>query len=104
LDMDGDDADQLGGLTQADMDGQQWYVEGTYDFGGFIVGASYGEGIQDGVTNPFGTFSRNTNQLIMGFTRLAVTDNLTFMAEVQDFSSQAQADYNAFILGAQLTF
>ena len=92
------------GLAQADMDGQQWYVEGTYDFGGFIVGASYGEGIQDGVTNPFDTFSRNTNQLIMGFTRLTVTDNLTFMAEVQDFSSQAQADYNAFILGAQLTF
>ena len=96
--------DSPSGLAQADMDGQQWYVEGTYDFGGFIVGASYGEGIQDGVTNPFGTFSRNTNQLIMGFTRLAVTDNLTFMAEVQDFSSQAQADYNAFILGAQLTF
>lgn len=104
LDIDGDDANRLGGLTQAEMDGQQWYVEGTYDFGGFIVGASYGEGIQDGVTNTFGSFSRNTNQLIMGFTRLTVTDNLTFMLEVQDFQSQAQADYNAFIVGAQLTF
>ncbi|NBB85199.1 MAG: porin [Bacteroidetes bacterium] len=96
--------DSPSGLAQADMDGQQWYVEGTYDFGGFIVGASYGEGIQDGVTNTFGTFSRNTNQLIMGFTRIMVTDNLTFMLEVQDFQSQAQADYNAFIIGAQLTF
>ncbi len=96
--------DSESGLAQADMDGQQWYVEGTYDFDGFLLGASYGEGIQDGVTNPFGTFSRNTNQLVMVFSRLTVTDNLTLMAEFQDFSSHAQADYNAFILGAQLTF
>jgi len=96
--------DSDSGLAQAEMDGEQWYVEGTYDFGGFIVGASYGEGIQDGVDNPFGGSPANTNQLLMGFTRLMVTDNLTLMAEVQDFQSDAQANYNAFIVGAQLTF
>ena len=92
------------GLNQAEADGTQWYGEAAYDFGGFVLGFSYGEGSQDATDNPFGGVLDNTNQLFMGFARYMVTDQLTLMAEFQDFQSDAQADYNAFILGAQLTF
>lgn len=92
------------GIAQAEADGTQWYGEATYDFGGFVLGGSYGEGAHDETTNPFGTLSENTNQLLMGFARYMATDQLTIMAEFQDFQSDAQAEYNAFILGAQITF
>ena len=92
------------GIAQAEAEGTQWYGEATYDFGGFVLGGSYGEGAHDETTNPFGTLSENTNQLLMGFARYMATDQLTLMAEFQDFQSDAQADYNAFILGAQITF
>ncbi len=96
--------DSGSGLQQAEADGTQWYGEATYDFGGFVLGGSYGEGAHDETTNPFGTLTENTNQLLMGFARYIATDQLTLMAEFQDFQSDAQADYNAFILGAQITF
>lgn len=91
-------------LDQADIDGSQWYTEGTYDFGGFLLGASYGEGSQDAVSTEVGSAGDVTNELLMGFARITVTDNLTFMLEGQSFSSEAQADYGAFILGTQITF
>jgi len=92
------------GIAQAEADGTQWYGEATYDFGGFVLGGSYGEGAHDETDNPFGTLPENTNTLLMGFARYMATDALTLMAEFQDFQSDAQADYNAFILGAQITF
>lgn len=95
--------DSPSGLAQANVDGTQWYVEGAYDFGGFILGASYGEGSQD----ELGISPENTNQLLMGFARYMATDQLTLMAEFQDFQTSnddGQPAYNAFILGAQLTF
>lgn len=91
-------------LDQADIDGSQWYTEGTYDFGGFLLGASYGEGSQDAVSTEVGSAGDVTNELLMGFARITVTDNLTFMLEAQSFSSEAQADYGALILGTQITF
>jgi predicted porin len=93
-----------GGLDEANVDATQWYVEGTYDFGGFVLGASYGEGDQDAETTQVGSSPAITNELLMIFSRYMVNDNLTFTAEFQDFASDAQNDYNAFILGAQLTF
>lgn len=96
--------DSGSGLEQAEADGTQWYGEATYDFGGFVLGGSYGEGAHDETDNPFGTLPENTNTLLMGFARYMATDALTLMAEFQDFQSDAQADYNAFILGAQITF
>ena len=92
-------------FDQAEVDATQWYGEATYDFGGFVLGASYGEGAQDeSDADDIGSALDNTNQLLMGFARYMVTDQLTLMAEFQDFQSDGQADYNAFILGAQLTF
>lgn len=92
------------GLDQAEVEATQWYVEGVYDFDGFKLGASYGEGSQDAKTTAVGASPEITNELLMVFARFMVTDNLTFMAEFQDFASDAQADYNAFILGMQLGF
>ncbi|PEN08481.1 porin [Longimonas halophila] len=96
--------DSGSGLDQAEADGTQWYGEATYDFGGFVLGGSYGEGSHDETSTDVGGVPENTNQLLMGFARYMATDQLTLMAEFQDFQSDAQADYNAFILGAQITF
>ena len=92
------------GLDQAEVDADQWYVEGTYDFGGFVLGASYGEGTQDAADTVVGSSPAIDNQLLMVFARLQVTDNFTLMAEFQDFESSAQNNYNAFILGSQISF
>jgi predicted porin len=101
------------GLDQAEADGTQWYGEATYDFGGFVLGASYGEGSQDETSTEVGGVPEVTNQLFMGFARYMATDQLTLMAEFQNFRADTetegaggtpQADYNAFILGAQITF
>lgn len=92
-------------LDQADIDGSQWFTEGTYDFDGFVLGASYGEGSQDANTTEVGSAPDVTNELFMAFARISVTDNLLFLIEAQSFSTDApQADYGAFILGSQITF
>lgn len=91
-------------LDQADISGTQWYTEGTYDFGRFVLGVSYGEGSQDAITTAVGSAPDVTNELLMGFSRITVTDNLLFLIEAQSFSSDSQADYAAFILGTQITF
>lgn len=91
-------------LDQADVDGSQWYTEATYDFGRFLLGVSYGEGHQNENTTPVGAAPEVTNELLMGFARYLITDNVTFMAEAQTFASESQADYSAFVLGTQITF
>jgi len=92
------------GLDQANIDGAQWYGEATYDFGDIILGASYGEGSQQQGSSPVGSAPDITNKLTMAFARFTMTDNLQLMLELQDFRSEAQANYQAAILGMQLTF
>lgn len=92
------------GLDQADINGDQWYVEGTYDFDSTLFGLSYGEGSQDQVNTPVGSSAAVTNKLAMAFAHITITDNLMFMIELQNFESDAQADYKAGILGTQFSF
>lgn len=91
-------------LDQADIDGTQWYTEATYDFGGFLFGASYGEGSQDANSTAVGSADDVTNKLLMGFVRYDVTNNLIWIGEVQSFESEAQNNYQALIIGLQFNF
>ena len=85
-------------LDPDEEDASQWYVETTYDFGRTTLGASYGEGEDD-----FATVQ--DSDLTMIFARYKATDALTLMAEVQQYGTETGAgEYNAFILGSQLTF
>lgn len=92
------------GLDQAEVDARQWYTEGTYDFGKILLGVSYGEGSQQEISTEVGSSPDITNTLAMGFARISMTDNLTFMIELQNFSSDAQSDYQAVVLGTQFDF
>jgi len=92
------------GLDQAEVEATQWYVEGTYDFGNLMLGASYGEGSQDAQSTAIGSSPDITNELLMVFLRYRVTNNLVLLGEFQAFASDAQADYTAGILGMQLNF
>jgi len=92
------------GLDQANVNASQWYLEATYDFKDILIGGSYGEGDQDTKTTPVGSSPAINNQLAMVFAHMPVTDNLMIMMELQDFSSDAQADYEAIILGTQFSF
>ncbi|WP_340104059.1 porin [Rhodohalobacter sp. 8-1] len=92
------------GLAEAEVDATQWYAEGMYTAGKLSVGISYGEGSQDAVSTVLGSSPEITNQLLMGFTRYKLTDNLTWIGELQNFESEAQANYQALVLGMQLNF
>jgi predicted porin len=84
-----------GGSQEEDAD--QWYVEGTYSFNRATLGASYGEGSDD--------LTAVDTDLAMLFARYQATDAWTLLLELQDFGSSADnADYNAVIVGSQLTF
>jgi predicted porin len=86
-------------FDEQEADASQWYVETTYDIGSTTLGVSYGEGEDD-----IGT-GENDTDLTMIFARYAVTDALTLMVEAQAYGTQTSAgDYNAFIVGSQLTF
>lgn len=95
------------GVNDVDSDGSendydQWYVEGTFDLTPVTsVGLSYGEGGPD-------ADDTDDRQLAMLFGRYQATDNLTFMAEVQDHDDAdgvtAVGSYQAAVLGAQLDF
>lgn len=86
-------------LDANEEDASQWYVESTYDFGRTTLGASYGEG-EDDINS-----DANDTDLTMIFGRYAVTDALTFMAEYTMFGTNgAPGEYDAFIVGSQLTF
>jgi predicted porin len=95
------------GLDEAEIEATQWYGEGMYTVDNFSVGVSYGEGSQDAVSTDVGSSPEITNKLLMGFTRYKVTDNLTWIGELQNFESEGQAnykDYKALVLGMQLNF
>lgn len=92
------------GLDQAEVQAKQWYTEATYDLNKLTVGLSYGEGSQDANTTIVGSSPDITNELLMVFSRYDLTDNLTLLGELQDFSSDAQSNYQALIVGMQLNF
>jgi predicted porin len=92
------------GLAEAEVEATQWYAEGMYTAGNFSLGLSYGEGSQDAVTTVLGSSPDITNKLLMGFTRYKITDNLTWIGELQNFESEGQANYQALVLGMQLNF
>ena len=92
------------GLAQAEVEATQWYAEGMYTAGKYSVGVSYGEGAQDANATVLGSSPEITNKLLMGFTRYKITDNLTWIGELQNFESEAQANYQALVLGMQLNF
>ena len=92
------------GLAEAEIEATQWYGEGMYTVDNFSVGVSYGEGSQDAVSTDVGSSPEITNKLLMGFTRYKVTDNLTWIGELQNFESEGQANYKALVLGMQLNF
>lgn len=92
------------GLDQAEVDASQWYGEATYDLNKLTMGVSYGEGSQDAATTLVGSSPDITNELLMVFSRYKLTDNLVVMGEFQDFSSDAQNNYQAFIIGMQFNF
>lgn len=92
------------GLDQAEVEASQWYAEGTYDLNRLTLGLSYGEGSQDAATTAVGSSPDITNELLMIFSRYKLTDNLTLLGELQDFSSDAQNNYQALIIGMQFNF
>ncbi len=86
-------------LDPNEEDASQWYVETTYDINKTTLGVSYGEGEDDF------TSSANDTDLTMIFARYAATDALTLMAEYTTLGTEGgQGEYNAFIVGSQLTF
>ena len=92
------------GLDQAEVQASQWYGEATYDLNKLTLGLSYGEGSQNAVTTVVGSSPNISNELLMVFSRLKVTENLSLLCEVQDFSSDVQSNYQALIIGMQLVF
>lgn len=92
------------GLDQAEVSATQWYVEGTYSGNSFTLGASYGEGNQDAKATAVGSSPDIKNELLMVFLRYNITPNLTLISEFQNFDSDTQNPYNAFIMGMQVNF
>lgn len=84
-----------GGAQEEDAD--QWYIEATYTLSEKITfGASHGEGTDD--------LTETESELFMLFSRHKITQNLTFMSELQYFNDNVGGDYNAFIVGSQFNF
>lgn len=90
--------------TAPDTEYTQWYAEGTFDAGMHTFGVSYGEGEFDS--------ANGANEVTMLFSRHHVTDNLTFMVELQDYVGEGgdslgalpQIEYTAVIVGSQFNF
>jgi predicted porin len=86
-------------LDPEEEDASQWYVESTYAINRTTLGVSYGEG-EDDINS-----SANDTDLTMVFARYAATDALTLMAEYTTLGTEGgQGEYDAFIVGSQLTF
>ncbi|HKK55601.1 porin [Marinobacter sp.] len=86
-------------LDPNEEDASQWYVETTYQINRTTLGASYGEG-EDDINS-----SANDTDLTMIFARYAATDALTLLAEYTTLGTEGgQGEYDAFIVGTQLTF
>lgn len=96
------------GANDAEVKATQWYVEADVQSGKTTYGVSYGEGQQDAeassASRPVGPARDITNKLGMLFVHHKVTPAFTVIGEVQDYSSEAQSDYNAFVVGAQFDF
>jgi len=97
----------FGGKEDAEVDGTQWYVEGTYTLNKTLYGASYGEGAQDENNDPF-TVAEQTNSLTMLFAHHRVTSHLRTMFEYHTYKSESGSttlmEYSAVIVGTQLDF
>jgi len=92
------------GINDAEVKATQWYGEADYVMGKTTLGFSYGEGQQDATTTPVGKARDITNKLGMLFVHHQLTPALTVMGEIQDYRSDAQANYNAYVVGAQFDF
>ena len=77
----------FGGISDADVDGSQWYIEGDIVLGATTLGLSYGEGDQDSHTSPF-VVPDVKNELTMIFVHHKATKNLTLMGELQTYESK----------------
>lgn len=98
----------FGGLSDAEIDGSQFYVEGTYNMGRMTYGASYGIGDQDSGTNASGAIAEIENTLLMLFAHKKLNDNLHVMFEVQTYTSESGSttltEYTAASTGIQVDF
>ncbi len=92
------------GVNDAEVKATQWYGEADYVLGKTTVGFSYGEGQQDATVTPVGSARDITNKLGMLFVHHKLTPAFTVIGELQDYSSDAQADYKAYVVGAQFDF
>lgn len=99
-------ADGLYGGTKldADVEGNQWYLEGTFKQGQSIYGISHGVGTQDAHTSPYAV-PKIENSLTMLFMQQTVTPQLTIMLEIQKYLSESNgistSDYQAVSVGMQ---
>jgi hypothetical protein len=97
-----------GGIGDADVDGRQLFVEGTYNMGVMTYGVSYGIGAQDSGSNASGAVAEVENTLAMFFAHKKINDNLHLMFEVQSYSSEtsqvATQEYTAVSTGIQVDF
>ncbi len=92
------------GVNDAEVKATQWYGEADYVLGKTTLGFSYGEGQQDATVTPVGSARDITNKLGMLFVHHKLTPAFTVIGELQDYSSDAQADYKAYVVGAQFDF
>lgn len=94
----------FGGINDAEVKATQWYAELDYVLNKTTFGLSYGEGQQDATVTVVGSATAVTNKLGMAFVHHKLTPSVTLIGEIQDYSSDAQANYNAYIVGAQFDF
>ena len=97
-----------GTINDADVDATQWYVEADYKFDKTLIGYSYGEGQQDSrladVSKGLVAAADVDNELSMLFVHYQMSPEFRLIGELQDYQSDVQNDYNAFILGFQYDF
>lgn len=97
-----------GGIADADIDGSQAYIEGTFKMGAMTYGLSYGLGAQD----ESGAVAEVENTLAMLFAHKKISDNLHLMFELQSYSSESTSgattttgqEYTAVSTGMQVDF
>ena len=97
-----------GTINDANVDATQWYVEAYYTFDKATVGYSYGEGQQDSreanASNGLVAVAEVDNELSMLFAHYQLTPEFRLVAELQDYQSDVQANYDAIVLGFQYDF
>jgi predicted porin len=97
-----------GTINDADVDATQWYVEANYKINKTTIGVSYGEGQQDSraadASKGLVKVDDVVNELAMLFVHYQMTPEFRLVGELQDYKSDAQADYNAIAFGFQFDF